>query len=137
MTERPEVIKAVAIAREFGDLSENAEYKAAKERQRSIDSEIDYLRRRAAHLKVVDTSQFPKDAVRFGSYCLATDEATQEQICYQVVGAEELNFTNEEGVQAVSVVSPIGKALLSKKVGEIAIVDAPMGKRNLKIIEIK
>ena len=61
MTERPEVIKAVAIAREFGDLSENAEYKAAKERQRQIDGEIDYLRKRSAQLKVIDTSVFPKD----------------------------------------------------------------------------
>jgi len=137
MTERPEVIKAVAIAREFGDLSENAEYKAAKERQRIIDSEIDYLRRRSAHLKVVDTSVFPKDAVRFGSYCLAKDEANGEEVCYQVVGAEELNFTHEEGIQAVSVVSPIGHALLGKKVGEIAAVHAPMGIRNLKIIKIK
>ncbi len=69
LAERPEVIKAVAIAREFGDLSENAEYKAARERQRAIDNEIDYLRRRSANLKVIDTSEFPKDMVRFGTYC--------------------------------------------------------------------
>ncbi|PKN72563.1 MAG: transcription elongation factor [Candidatus Cloacimonetes bacterium HGW-Cloacimonetes-3] len=135
--ERPEVIKQIAIAREFGDLSENAEYKAGKERQRYIDTEIDYLRRRSAQLKVVDTEGFPKDVLRFGSYCVADDITNGERICYQVVGAEELNFTHEEGVMAVSVVSPIGKALLGKKVGEIAVVSAPMGERHLKIIEIR
>jgi transcription elongation factor GreA len=135
--ERPEVIKQIAIAREFGDLSENAEYKAGKERQRAIDSEIDYLRRRSAALKVVDTDNFPKDVLRFGSYCLAEDVSNGEQICYRVVGAEELNFTDEEGIQAVSVVSPIGNALLGKKVGQIAVVKAPMGERHLKIIEIR
>ncbi|MDY0151437.1 MAG: GreA/GreB family elongation factor, partial [Candidatus Cloacimonas sp.] len=113
--ERPDVIKAITIAREFGDLSENAEYKAAKERQRAIDTEIDYLRRRSAQLKVVDTSVFPKGQLRFGSYCVAEDISNGEQICYHVVGAEELNFSNEEGVMAVSVVSPIGKSLLDRK----------------------
>ena len=134
--ERPEVIKAVAIAREFGDLSENAEYKAAKERQRAIDTEIDYLRRRSASLKVIDTTDFPKDMVRFGSYCAAMDISNSEQIRYHIVGAEELNYAAEEGVLPVSVVSPIGKALLGKKIGEIAIVRAPMGERQLEIIEI-
>ncbi|MCD8480455.1 MAG: hypothetical protein LRZ88_09680 [Candidatus Cloacimonetes bacterium] len=83
MIERPEVIKAVAIAREFGDLSENAEYKAAKERQRAIDSEIDYLRRRASTLKVVDPSALPKDAVRFGSTCKTIDEHTAEELSFR------------------------------------------------------
>jgi transcription elongation factor GreA len=135
--ERPEVIKQIAIAREFGDLSENAEYKAGKERQRAIDTEIDYLRRRSTQLKVIDTENFPKDVLRFGSYCVADDITNGERICYKVVGAEELNYTNEENVMAVSVVSPIGKALLGKRVGEIAVVNAPMGERNLKIIEIR
>lgn len=135
--ERPDVIKAITIAREFGDLSENAEYKAARERQRAIDTEIDYLRRRSAVLKVVDTTNFPKDAMRFGSYCIAEDGSTGEQLCYHVIGAEELNYSYEEGVLAVSVVSPIGQALLGKKVDEVAVVKAPMGERLLKIIEIR
>ena len=137
LAERPEVIKAVAIAREFGDLSENAEYKAAKERQRAIDGEIDHLRRRSANLKVIDTSDFPKDMVRFGSYCVAEDITNSERICYHLVGADEINYYAEESIQEVSVVSPIGRALLSKKIGEISIVQAPMGERKLKIIEIK
>jgi len=140
LTERPEVIKLVAIAREHGDLSENAEYKAARERQRAIDSELDHLRRRAPQLKVVDASQIPdhaKQGVYFGCYCIAEDTSNQERITYQVVGVEELNFCNEAGIQAVSIVSPIGRALYQKKPGEIAVVEAPRGKRHLEIIEIK
>ncbi len=137
MTERPEVIKAVTIAREFGDLSENAEYKAAKERQRAIDSEIDYLRRRSALLKVVDPSGFPKDTVRFGSSCHTRDEATGEELGFKLVGANELNFyEDEETLQVVSVVSPIGNGLLGKKINEVAVIKAPMGERRLRILEI-
>lgn len=135
--ERPKVITALAIAREFGDLSENAEYKAARESQRAIDSEIDYLRRRAAQLKVVDTAAIPKDMVRFGAYCQTVDKDTGEVLCYHIVGVEELKFSEEENVMPVSVVSPIGKALLGKKVGEIAYVRAPMGERKLEVIEIR
>lgn len=134
--ERPEVIKALMTAREFGDLSENAEYKAAREKQRQIDTEIDHLRRRSAHLKVVDTSVFPKDAVRFGSRCRTREESTQEEVVYRVVGVDELNYSEEDGVQVVSVLSPIGKGLLGKKPGELAVVKAPIGERHLLILEI-
>ena len=137
MTERPEVVKAVAIAREFGDLSENAEYKAAKERQRSIDHEIDHLRRRAAHLKVIDCSVFPKDVVRFGLTCKTRDNDSSEEQWYHVVGVDEINFPEEEGVMAVSIASPIGKGLLGKKIGEVALIHAPMGVRQFEILEIK
>ncbi|NLK50672.1 MAG: transcription elongation factor GreA [Candidatus Cloacimonetes bacterium] len=134
--ERPEIIKAVATAREFGDLSENAEYKAARERQRAVDGEIDHLRRRAAILKVVDTSSFPKDKVRFGSTCHTEDISTGEKVTFRVVGADELNFFTEESYQAVSAVSPIGSALLGKGQSEVALVKAPMGERQLKVLQI-
>lgn len=135
--ERPEVIKAVAIAREFGDLSENAEYKAAKERQRAIDHEIDHLRRRSAHLKVVDPETFPCDVVRFGKLCHTKDTDTREEQWFHVVGVDEINFPEAEGVMAVSIASPIGKGLLGKKLGETAAIHAPMGVRSLEILEIK
>ncbi len=131
--DRPEVIKAVAIAREFGDLSENAEYKAAREKQRAIDAEIDYLRKRASRLKVVDTSVFPKDAIRFGSACETTDLDSGEKTIYKVVGADELNFFDDAGLQPVSVISPVGKALLGKKPGEVCVFRAPMGERRLRV----
>jgi transcription elongation factor GreA len=136
-SERPEVIKAVAIAREFGDLSENAEYKAAKERQRAIDHEIDHLRRRAAHIKVVDTEAFPRDSVKFGLFCHTRDAETSEEQWFHVVGVDEINFPETEGVMAVSVASPIGKGLLGKKPTEFAIIHAPMGVRRLEILEIR
>lgn len=134
--ERPEVIKAIAVAREFGDLSENAEYKAAREKQRQIDGEIDRLRRRAAHLKVIDASAFPKDKIRFGSCCHTRDEENGEEIAFQVVGVDELNFYDRPDFQPVSVLSPIGKALLGKQRGETALVRAPMGERRLLILAI-
>jgi transcription elongation factor GreA len=135
--ERPDVIKAVAIAREFGDLSENAEYKSAKERQRAIDHEIDHLRRRAAHLQVVDPEAFPRDSVRFGLFCHTKDAQTGEEQWFHVVGVDEINFPEDEGVMAVSVASPIGKGLLGKKLGELAVIHAPMGERQLEILLIR
>ena len=135
--ERPKVITSLAIAREFGDLSENAEYKAARESQRAIDSEIDYLRRRAAQLKVVDTAAIPKDMIRFGAYCLTRDTDTGEETCYHIVGVEELKFSDEENVMPISVVSPIGQGLLGKKVGDIACIIAPMGERKLEVLNIR
>ncbi len=135
--ERPEVIKAIATAREFGDLSENAEYKAARERQREIDAEIDYLRRRSALLKVVDIDPFPRDMVRFGFCCETVEVDSGEHRWYHLVGVEELNYIHEEGVMPVSVVSPIGKALMGKKIGEICTVNAPMGLRHLRILAVR
>lgn len=136
MSERPEVIKAVMIAREFGDLSENAEYKAAKEKQRQIDGEIDHLRRRAAHLKVIDIEAIPKDKVRFGCICHTRDTANGEETSFQIVGVDELSFFEQQGIQPVSVLSPIGKALLGKEAGQLAEVKAPMGTRVLEILKI-
>ncbi len=135
--ERPDVIKAVTIAREFGDLSENAEYKSAKERQRAIDHEIDHLRRRSAHLKVIDSGAFPRDIVRFGFYCHTRDVKTGEEQWFHVVGVDEINFPEDEDIMAVSIASPIGKGLLGKKLREVAIIHAPMGERQLEILEIK
>ena len=136
MNERPEVIQAVAVAREFGDLSENAEYKAARERQRAIDGEIDYLRRRASRLKVIDPSNFPKDKVRFGSTCETEDLETGEKVTFRVVGVDEVNFLTGEDFQPVSAMSPIGQALLGKSAQQVAVVKAPMGDRHLKVLNI-
>ncbi len=135
--DRPDMLKSLVHAREMGDLSENAEYKAARERQRAIDSEIDFLRRRSAILKVIDTDPFPRDLVRFGLYCNTTDIDTNEEQWYHLVGVDELNFHQEEGILCVSVAAPIGASLLGKKIGDLAIVKAPMGERRLKILEIR
>ncbi len=136
MRERPEVLRAIIIAREFGDLSENAEYKAARERQRQIDGEVDHLRTRAARLKVIDIAAIPKDKVRFGCICHTRDTDSGEEIVFQIVGVDELIFYAREDIQPVSVLSPIGKALLGKQAGETAFVHAPMGERMLDILKI-
>ena len=92
---------------------------------------------KSAQLKVVDPSGFSKDVVRFGSSCRASDCKTDEELVFKVVGAAELNFyEDEDDLQVVSVVSPIGKGLLGKKPQEIAVISAPMGERRLKILEI-
>jgi len=135
-TERPEVIHRVSVARELGDLSENAEYKAAKEKQREIDQELDHLKVRSAKLRVIDPITLPKDKVTFGAIVKVKELDSGRDVTYRIVGVDEVNFT-EEGLDLVSIASPIGKALLSRKPGEEVTIQAPMGKRIFKIYSIE
>ncbi len=134
--ERPEVIKQVVTAREMGDLSENAEYHAARERQRHIDKEINHLRSRISRLKALDPQQIPKDAVRFGAIVVLKDMHNQEIINYQIVGIDEVGEP-ENDIHPISIASPIGKGLLGKKAGEKVTIKVPAGEREFDIIEIK
>jgi len=134
--ERPEVIKQVVTAREMGDLSENAEYHAARERQRHIDKEINHLRSRISRLKAVDPAQIPKDAVRFGAIVTLKDLHSSEEVRYQVVGVDEVGEP-EDGVLPISIASPIGRGLLGKKQGENVTIKVPAGEREFKVLEIK
>ncbi len=133
---RPEVVKQVVKAREMGDLSENAEYHAAKERQRHIDTEVDHLRRRMAKLKVVDTELLAKDCVRFGAYVEIQDMASSERFIYHLVGIDEV-YERDDHIIQVSIASPLGKPMLSKKINEEFTVHAPIGDKLFKIISIK
>jgi transcription elongation factor GreA len=137
LVERPEVIQQVVTAREMGDLSENAEYHAARERQRHIDKEITFLRGRINKLKVIDPNQIPKDAVRFGAIVRIKDVGTDEEIVYQLLGVDETEFYNEKGITSLSIASPIGKYLTGKKIGEVVIIKVPSGEKKFKILEIK
>ncbi len=132
---RPEIIKRIQVAREQGDLSENAEYKAAKEEQRMVDNELDYLKRRSAILTVLDTTSIPKDKVRFGAFVKVKEIETDEEILYRLVGVDEVNFL-EEGVNKISVASPIGLALIGKSKEQRTTVKAPRGHRDLLILDI-
>lgn len=134
--ERPEVIKQVVTAREMGDLSENAEYHAARERQRHIDKEINHLRSRISHLKALDPLQIPKDAVRFGAIVSLKDMHNEELVQYQIVGVDEVSEP-ENNIHPISIASPIGRGLLGKKPGELVTIKVPAGERELKVIEIK
>ncbi len=134
--ERPEIIKRVAIARAQGDLSENAEYKAAKEMQRHLDKELDHLKTRSTKLKVIDPSSIPKDCVRFGAYITVNEMDTNLVVVYHLVGIDEVNFPDENAEQ-VSIASPIGSSMIGKKPGDKVIVKAPMGERVFEILELK
>ncbi len=135
LKERPGVIVRVQIAREMGDLSENAEYQGAKERQRQIDTEVDRIKRRMAVLKVVDPASIPKDAIRFGACVRAVEESSEEEFNYMLVGVDEV-YQRDDDVILISVASPIGKAMIGKKKNENFTVFAPIGNRIFKILEI-
>lgn len=136
LTERPSILKAIGIAREMGDLSENAEYKSAKERQRQIDNEVTYLKLKSAKLKVIDPKNIAKDKVRFGAIIEAQEIGSEEIITYYLVGSDETNFP-ENNYTKISVESPIGKGFIGKSINDIALVKAPMCERKFKILSIK
>lgn len=134
--ERPEVVRRVQVAREMGDLSENAEYKAAREEQRNIENEYNHIKSRVARLQVIDTDSIPKDAVRFGARVTLQDLEADKAMQIRLVGTDELIDTTD-GYERRSVASPIGRSLIGKKVGEIAKVKAPVGLRTFKVLDIK
>jgi len=134
--ERPLVVEQVQIARAMGDLSENAEYHSAKERQTNIEKELAYLNSRIAKLQILDPAKIAKDAVRFGAYITIKDEDSGKILTYHMVGEDEV-YDRDDGIIPVSYVSPLGKAMLGKKVNEAFIVKAPIGNLNYKVLEIK
>jgi len=134
--ERPLVIEQVQIARAMGDLSENAEYHSAKERQTYIEKELAYLNSRVAKLQILDPAKISKDSVRFGAYIKIFDTNSQKQMQYHMVGEDEV-YDRDDDIIQVSYVSPLGAAMLGKKVNDEFIVKAPIGNLNYKILEIK
>ena len=134
--ERPDIIKQVVQAREMGDLSENAEYKAARERQRSLENEYNYIKRRIEKLKVVDEVTIPKDAVRFGARVTLKELSNNKILKFRLVGVDEV-FDNNDEYERKSIASPIGKPMIGKKVGDHFLVKAPIGEREFEILDIK
>ncbi|MCF7794025.1 MAG: transcription elongation factor GreA [Candidatus Cloacimonetes bacterium] len=134
--ERPKVIKQVVTAREMGDLSENAEYHAARERQRHLENEYNRIKSRIDKLQVIDISTIPKDAVRFGAKVTIKEISNQKEMKIYLVGIDEVYETDDE-YQRKSVVSPFGKPMIGKKVGDHVVVKAPIGDREFEILEIK
>ena len=130
--ERPENIKAIEVARSHGDLSENAEFDAAKDRQSFIEGRIGELGYKIASAKVIDPDTVPKDCVRFASKVLIENLDSEEEVEYMIVGQEESNIR----MGKISVSSPLGRALLGKKPGDEVVLQAPGGKRNYEIVEI-
>jgi len=130
--ERPENIKAIEVARAHGDLSENAEFDAAKERQSFLEGRINDLEFKIANADVIEPGTLPKDRARFASTVLLENIDTGEEVKYQLVGQEESDIDKGR----ISVFSPLGKVIIGKKPGDEVILQAPGGKRSYELIEI-
>ncbi|HEY2858707.1 MAG TPA: transcription elongation factor GreA [Terracidiphilus sp.] len=123
-----EIKKAVAM----GDLSENAEYHMAKQRQEFVNARLGQLKRRMAELSLVNLANIPHDKVGFGSTIVVFDTQKDEEIEYRLVTSEESDVT--KGL--ISTTSPIGRGLVGKRVGDIATIVTPNGKRELEILKL-
>ncbi len=130
--ERPSVIRAVAEAREHGDLSENAEYHAARERQSFVEGRIKELEAILSLAEVIDPSKF-SGAVKFGATITVVDEDTDEKKTYQIVGEPEADI--ERGL--LNIKSPLARALIGKDVGDVAEVRTPGGEKSYEILSIR
>ena len=132
--DRPSVIAAIAEARSHGDLSENADYDAAKERQGFIEGRIAEVERRLAHAQVIDPSGIDADGrVVFGATVELADSDTSEKVTYQIVGDDEADLKHGK----ISVSSPIARALIGKVEGDTAEVHAPGGVREYEILSVR
>ncbi len=131
--ERPAVIQAIAVARDHGDLSENAEYDAARERQGFIEGRISELEDVISRAEVIDISAMSGDTVRFGAIVVVADEDTDEEKTYRIVGAPEADI--EKGM--ISISSPLARALIGKAEGDSVEVTSPGGTKSYEICEVR
>jgi transcription elongation factor GreA len=130
--DRPENIKSIETARAHGDLSENAEYHAAKEKQSFLEGRIGEIGYKLGNAKVIDPATVGKDSIRFACRVLVENVDTQEEVEYMIVGPDEADIK----LGKISVSSPLGSALIGKKPGDEAVMQAPGGKRVYEIIDI-
>lgn len=130
--ERPKNIKSIEEARAHGDITENAEFEAAKDRQAFLEGRVNELTYKLARADIIDPQNLPKDHAVFASSVLLENTDTGENVEYQLVGPDEANI--EEG--RISVSSPLGKAIIGKKPGDEISLEAPGGKRYYELVEI-
>jgi transcription elongation factor GreA len=130
--ERPTVIKAIAAAREHGDLSENAEYHAAREHQSFIEGRILELEDQFSRIEVIDVKALKGKEIKFGATVTVADEDTDEKKTYQIVGEYEA----EASAGRISVTSPIARALISREVGDSVEVVTPGGQKDYEIVKV-
>ncbi|PPR29454.1 MAG: Transcription elongation factor GreA [Alphaproteobacteria bacterium MarineAlpha9_Bin1] len=131
--DRPGVIKAIAEAREHGDLSENAEYHAAKELQSFIEGRITELEYKIRRADVIDVSSIKNNIIVFGATIKLTDEKNKKELDYKIVGVDEANV--EKGL--ISINSPVARALMGKKTGDSVNVKTPGGTASYEILKIE
>ena len=130
--ERPKNIQSIEDARAHGDLSENAEYEAAKERQGYIEGRISELQYKLSNVDIIDPEDIPKDKAVFGATVVLENTDSGEEVTYQLVGPDESDI--KEG--QISVTSPLGQAIIGKTLGEEISITAPGGKRNYELVDI-
>lgn len=131
--ERPRIIQAIAEARAHGDLSENAEYHAAKEQQGMNEARVAELEDKMSRAEVVDTSKMSGDTIKFGATVTLVDEDTDEKVKYKIVGDLEANVRDGK----ISISSPIARALIGKSKGETAEVISPKGARSFEVLKVE
>ena len=131
--ERPAVIRSIAEARDHGDLSENAEYHAARERQSFIEGRVAELEAKIARAEVIDVSKLSGKQVKFGATVTVVDEDTEDKQTYQIVGADEADIK----AGRLSIEAPLARALIAKKVGDSIEVSTPNGSKSYEIVRIR
>ncbi|MFY9287027.1 MAG: transcription elongation factor GreA [Alphaproteobacteria bacterium] len=131
--ERPSVIKAIAEAREHGDLSENAEYTAARERQSFIEGRIQELEDKISRAEVIDASKLDGKIVKFGATVTLIDNDTEDKVVYQIVGEDESNI--KAGL--LSIGSPLARALINKTVKDTVEVNTPKGGKSYEVVKVE
>jgi len=131
--ERPAIIKAIQEARALGDLSENAEYATAKDKQGLIETRISELQERLQYARIYDESKFRDDVVVVGARVTLIDLTTEEEMSYVIVGSDDADYSKNK----ISDESPIGRVLIGKAVGDKVLVRAPEGSMKVKITGIE
>ena len=130
--DRRNIAKEIEIARAHGDISENAEFHAAKERQSHIEGRIRIVEDKLARAQVIETGGSPPDTVRFGVTVLLSDDDTGEEVRYTIIGEDE----SDVAAGRISVTSPVARALLGKSVGDEVTVRVPKGSRSFEVLDI-
>jgi len=131
--ERPKISREIEVARAHGDLRENAEYHAAKDKQGHIEGRILDLNDLIARSEVIDPSKLGGDKVVFGATVVLVDPDTEKEVTYRIVGEPEADLKK----RWISVTSPVARAIIGKRVGDVATVQSPGGARELEILEIR
>ena len=131
--ERPAIIAAIATAREHGDLSENAEYHAAKEKQSFIEGRVCEIEDKISRAQVIDIKQLTGENIKFGATVLLADEDTDEESTFQIVGVDESDVT----VGLLSVTSPLARALIGKAEGDSVDVATPSGGKSYEVVSVR
>ncbi len=131
--ERPKISREIGVAREHGDLKENAEYHAAKERQGMVEARIKDIEDKLARAEIIDPSKLSGDRVRFGAVVKVTNLDTEEDTSYQIVGADEADIN----AGTISISAPLARALIGKSIGDEVVIHLPAGKRRYEIAEIE